>query len=48
MVLESALQIPNKVITRPEESLFSAGTDMCLEYAEVLYEWRYHEIPHAS
>jgi hypothetical protein len=38
MVLESALQIPNKVTTRPEESLFSAETDMCLEYAEVLYE----------
>src|SRR4029077_195873 len=47
MALESALQIPNKITTRPEESLFSAGTDMCLEYAEVLCEGRYHEIPHA-
>jgi hypothetical protein len=33
MVLESALQIPNKVTTRPEESLPSTGTDMCLEYS---------------
>jgi hypothetical protein len=48
MVLESALQIPKKVTTRPEESLFSAGMDMCLEYAEVFYEGRYHEIPHAT
>jgi hypothetical protein len=30
------------------ESLFSPGTDMCLEYAEVLYERRYHEISHAT
>src|SRR4029077_71930 len=35
MVLESASQIPNKVTTRPEESLFSTGTDMCLDSAEV-------------
>src|SRR4029077_12428556 len=48
MVLESALQIPNKVTTRPEESLFSAGMDIRLEYAEVLYEGRYYEIPHAT
>jgi hypothetical protein len=30
------------------ESLFSARTDMCVEYVEVLYEARHHEIPHAT